>query len=46
MITVDGTDYELGPGDWIHYSSHPSHSIRVISDETVEGLWLLTPAVI
>jgi transcriptional regulator with XRE-family HTH domain len=46
MITVDGTEYELGPGDWIHYSSHPSHSARVISDEPVEGLWLLTPAVI
>jgi transcriptional regulator with XRE-family HTH domain len=46
MITVDGNEYELGPGDWIHYSSHPSHSARVISDEPVESLWLLTPAVI
>jgi transcriptional regulator with XRE-family HTH domain len=46
VITVDGTEFELGPGDWIHYSSHPSHSARVVSDEPVEGLWLLTPAVI
>ena len=46
VITVDGTEYGLGPGDWIHYSSHPSHSARVVSDEPVEGLWLLTPAVI
>ena len=46
VITVDGNEYELGPGDWIHYSSHPNHSARVISDEPVEGIWLLTPAVI
>jgi transcriptional regulator with XRE-family HTH domain len=45
-IVVDGNAYELGPGDWIHYSSHPTHSAHVISDEPVEGLWLLTPAVI
>jgi transcriptional regulator with XRE-family HTH domain len=46
LITVEGTEYELGPGDWIHYSSHPSHSLRVVSDEPMESLWLLTPAVI
>jgi transcriptional regulator with XRE-family HTH domain len=46
QITVDGDAHELGPGDWIHYSSHPSHSARVISDEPVEALWFLTPAVI
>lgn len=45
-IVVDGNEYELGPGEWIHYSSHPSHSAHVISDEPVECLWLLTPAVI
>jgi transcriptional regulator with XRE-family HTH domain len=45
-VIVDGDSYELGPGDWIHYSSHPSHSAHVISDEPVESLWLLTPAVI
>lgn len=44
-VTIDGDDYDLGPGDWLHYSSHPSHSAHVTSDEPVEMLWLLTPAV-
>lgn len=45
-VTIDGDTHDLGPGDWIHYSSHPSHSAHVTSDEPVEALWLLTPAVI
>ena len=45
-LTIEGESYDLGPGDWIHYSSHPSHSAHVVSDEPVEALWLLTPAVI
>ncbi|MBX5474470.1 MAG: cupin domain-containing protein [Thermoleophilia bacterium] len=45
-LTIDGEIYDLGPGDWIHYSSHPSHSAHVTSDGPVEALWLLTPAVI
>lgn len=45
-LMIDGHSHELGPGDWIHYSSHPSHSAHVISTEPVEALWLLTPAVI
>jgi transcriptional regulator with XRE-family HTH domain len=45
-LTIDGQSHELGPGDWIHYSSHPSHSAHVVSNEPVEALWLLTPAVI
>jgi len=45
-VTIDGEAHELGPGDWIHYSSHPTHSVEVVSDEPVEALWLLTPAVV
>ena len=45
-ITIDGEAHDLGPGDWIHYSSHPNHSGEVISQESAEVLWLLTPAVI
>lgn len=45
-LTIDGETFELGPGDWIHYSSHPSHSAHVTSDEPVEALWLLTPGVV
>jgi mannose-6-phosphate isomerase-like protein (cupin superfamily) len=46
QLTIDDEHYDLGPGDWIHYSSHPSHSAHVTSEEPVEALWLLTPAVI
>ncbi len=45
-LTIDGEVRELGPGDWIHYSSHPRHSAEVPSKEPVEALWFLTPAVI
>jgi transcriptional regulator with XRE-family HTH domain len=45
-ITIDGEVHDLRPGDWIHYSSHPSHSAEVTSSEPVEALWLLTPGVI
>jgi len=46
QLTIDGAHYDLGRDDWIHYSSHPSHSAHVISEEPVEALWLLAPAVI
>jgi transcriptional regulator with XRE-family HTH domain len=46
QISVDGDVHELGPGDWIHYSSHPTHSAHVTSDQPAEVLWLLTPGVI
>jgi transcriptional regulator with XRE-family HTH domain len=45
-LTIEGQTFELGPGDWIHYSSHPTHSAHVTSDEPVEALWLLTPGVV
>ncbi|HEX3804699.1 MAG TPA: cupin domain-containing protein [Solirubrobacteraceae bacterium] len=45
-LTIEGETYELGPGDWIHYSSHPTHSAHVTSEEPVEALWLLTPGVV
>jgi transcriptional regulator with XRE-family HTH domain len=45
-LTIEGETYELGPGDWIQYSSHPSHSAHVTSEEPVEALWLLTPGVV
>lgn len=45
-LTIEGDTYDVGPGEWIHYSSHPSHSAHVMSDEPVEALWILTPAVI
>jgi transcriptional regulator with XRE-family HTH domain len=37
---------ELGPGEWVHYSSQHGHSAEVVSDEPVEALWILTPAIV
>jgi transcriptional regulator with XRE-family HTH domain len=45
-LTVEGETYTLTAGDWVQYSSHPTHSAHVTSEEPVEALWLLTPAVI
>jgi transcriptional regulator with XRE-family HTH domain len=45
QLTIDGDSHQLGPGDWLHYPSHPSHSAHVISENPVEALWLLAPAV-
>jgi transcriptional regulator with XRE-family HTH domain len=36
---------ELGPGEWAHYSSQYGHSAEVVSEEPVEALWILTPAI-
>ena len=38
--------HELGPGDWAHYSSQHGHAAEVVSDESVEALWILTPAIV
>jgi transcriptional regulator with XRE-family HTH domain len=45
-LTIDGGTYELGPGEWIHYSSHPSHAAEVVSRDPVDALWISTPGVI
>ncbi len=45
-LTIEGETHELAPGDWVQYSSHPTHGAHVTSEEPVEALWLLTPAVI
>lgn len=45
-LTIDGETREIGPGDWVHYSSQHGHSAEVVSEEPVEALWLLTPAIV
>jgi transcriptional regulator with XRE-family HTH domain len=37
---------EIGPGEWAHYSSQHGHAAEVVSDEPVEALWILTPAIV
>ena len=38
--------YDLGPGDTIHYSSHPEHTLEVRSNGPAELLWFTSPAII
>ncbi|MGO9582729.1 MAG: helix-turn-helix domain-containing protein [Acidimicrobiales bacterium] len=38
--------YALGPGDTLHYSSHPDHLLRVTSAEPAHILWVVTPALL
>lgn len=44
-VTVDSVPHDLGAGDWFHYSSHPLHSVTVLSDEPVTALWFLAPGI-
>ena len=45
-LLIGEESYELGPGEWAHYSSQHGHSAEVVSDEPVEALWILAPAVV
>jgi len=45
-LRIDATTYSLGPGDTIHYSSHPDHLLRATSAEPATLLWVVTPALI
>jgi transcriptional regulator with XRE-family HTH domain len=46
VITIGSAEYRLGPGDTIHYSSHPELSFKVTSNEPAEILWLVSPAIL
>lgn len=45
-LRIDATTYQLGPGEMIHYSSHPNHVLHVTSPEPAHILWVVTPALI
>jgi transcriptional regulator with XRE-family HTH domain len=45
-LTIGGEDFELRPGDTIHYSSHPEHTLQVMSNGPAEIFWLVTPAIL
>ncbi|HJQ00728.1 MAG TPA: XRE family transcriptional regulator [Jatrophihabitans sp.] len=45
-LRIDATSYRLGPGEMIHYSSHPNHTLHVTSPEPAHILWVVTPALI
>lgn len=45
-LRVAAETYRLGPGDTIHYSSHPDHYLRVVSEGPAQMFWIVTPALI
>ncbi|HUY72142.1 MAG TPA: XRE family transcriptional regulator [Gaiellaceae bacterium] len=45
-LTIGEQTHEIGPGEWAHYSSQHGHSAEVVSDEPVEAIWILTPAIV
>jgi transcriptional regulator with XRE-family HTH domain len=46
ILEIAGELHELRPGQYIHYSSHQEHRLRVLSDEPLETLWLVNPPII
>lgn len=45
-LHAGGGDHDLGPGDTIHYTSHPEDTLDVVSHQPAEILWLVAPAMI
>ncbi len=45
-LMIGDERHEIGPGEWTHYSSQHGHAAEVASDEPVEALWILTPAIV
>jgi len=45
-FNVDGEDRVAGPGEFLHFSSHPEQSTDVVSDGAAEILWLVAPPVV
>ena len=45
-LRIDATTYRLGPGEMIHYSSHPNHVLHVTSPDAAQILWVVTPALL
>jgi transcriptional regulator with XRE-family HTH domain len=45
-FNIDQQACLLGPGDCVHYTSHPEDSVDVTSDDPAGILWLVLPAMI
>lgn len=46
VIGIGAEEYDLVPGDTLHYSSHPAHWVRVTSGTPATILWVVTPALL
>lgn len=45
-LEVAGKRHQLGPGRFVHYSSHLEHALTVTSEEPLETVWLVDPPII
>ncbi|MFL6139960.1 MAG: helix-turn-helix domain-containing protein [Frankiaceae bacterium] len=45
-LRIGAEAHRLGPGQTIHYSSHPDHLLRVTSASPASILWIVTPALL
>lgn len=45
-LRIDTTAYRLGRNRMIHYSAHPNHRLRVVSEQPAQMLWVVTPALL
>jgi transcriptional regulator with XRE-family HTH domain len=45
-MRIGPTVHHLGPGETLHYSSHPEHMLRVVSPTPAVILWVVTPAIL
>lgn len=45
-LQLGAATHQLGPGDTLHYSSHPEHQLRVLGGTAAQLLWIVTPALL
>lgn len=45
-LRIGSTPHRLGPGETLHYSSHPEHTLKVVSPTPATVLWIVTPALL
>jgi transcriptional regulator with XRE-family HTH domain len=43
VLTVDATDYAVGKGDSIHFSSHLPHQLRNCGKRSFRAVWSISP---
>jgi transcriptional regulator with XRE-family HTH domain len=45
-LEIAGEVHRVGPGTFVHYSSHQEHVLRVTSQAPLETVWLVNPPII
>jgi transcriptional regulator with XRE-family HTH domain len=45
-LEIAGEVHSVGPGSFVHYSSHQEHVLRVTSEAPLDTVWLVNPPII